>query len=820
MIRSVPFRRPARTRVGRWHRATAAALLAVLVAAGVASATAVTVGYRDFTYSGALASRATAEGTQSKLWFADGHWWGGLFRSSGMGSGGSRYEIFQLDEATQTWLPTSRVVDGRDRTHADYLWDGTHNKLYVTSSKSTCTSNPAPPSPPCNDAVRVYRYSYNSAASTLALRYTLDAGFPVSLVGGDYPTHPGGGADTTTIARDSTGRIWVVWSLGNVTRVASTVSDDDAATLADESTFSAPSVLFTGQAGQEAISQVLAYGGDHIGIYYTDKRSPGASNAFFVTHLDTDPAGTLSAPETVTTGVNVVQDQGNVKADSLGNVYVVVKTGLTGAASDSVRLFKRAAGGGWGAPIGITTVASGGVRPIVSTDEGFDGGNGLIIVTMGASDGTIRYKSAPLTGAGALSFKATGRGTALIMSDTDHDITDVTTTKQRLTATTGYLVAASDRVTLHYFHGGLDLPVADATAPTGGTVSINDGDAQTGSTGVTVSVPATDAGSGVAFVRLSNTAGCPTTTGLLTGGTTVGWGPTVGWTLTSGDGLKTVCVQWGDNAGNWSAPSSDTITLSALPGAPTGVTGTSANKSVHVSWTAPAFTGASAITGYTATSSPGGKTCTTTGALTCTVTGLTNGTAYTFTVKATNSDGTGPASAASAAVKPYPFTDIANSTFVDDIVWLYDSGITKGCTSTTYCPTANVSREQMAAFLVRGLKLPGTSTDYFTDDNQSTFQKEINALAKSGITKGCTPTKYCPKADVTRGQMAAFLVRALKLPPTSHDYFTDDNGSTFEANINALAASGITKGCTPTTYCPTESVTRGQMAAFLHRALD
>ena len=60
----------------------------------------------------------------------------------------------------------------------------------------------------------------------------------------------------------------------------------------------------------------------------------------------------------------------------------------------------------------------------------------------------------------------------------------------------------------------------------------------------------------------------------------------------------------------------------------------------------------------------------------------------------------------------------------------------------------------MAAFLVRGLKLPGTTTDYFTDDNQSTFQKEINALAKSGITKGCTPTKYCPKADVTRGQMA------------------------------------------------------------------
>jgi hypothetical protein len=152
MTDPVHVRRSARTRVGRWQRATAAAVLTVLVAAGVASATSVTVGYRDFTYSGALASRATAESTQSKLWFADGSWWGGLFRSSGMGSGGSRYEIFKLDDGTQTWLPTGRVVDSRDRTHADYLWDGTHNKLYVASSKTTCTSNPAPPSPPGNTA--------------------------------------------------------------------------------------------------------------------------------------------------------------------------------------------------------------------------------------------------------------------------------------------------------------------------------------------------------------------------------------------------------------------------------------------------------------------------------------------------------------------------------------------------------------------------------------------------------------------------------------------------------------------------------------------
>jgi hypothetical protein len=88
-----------------------------------------------------------------------------------------------------------------------------------------------------------------------------------------------------------------------------------------------------------------------------------------------------------------------------------------------------------------------------------------------------------------------------------------------------------------------------------------------------------------------------------------------------------------------------------VPGAPTGVSAVAGNASATVSWTAPA-NGGSAITGYTVTASPGGATASTTGATSATVTGLTNGTAYTFTVTATNSVGPGPASTPSTPITP------------------------------------------------------------------------------------------------------------------------------------------------------------------------
>jgi hypothetical protein len=175
------------------------------------------------------------------------------------------------------------------------------------------------------------------------------------------------------------------------------------------------------------------------------------------------------------------------------------------------------------------------------------------------------------------------------------------------------------------------------------------------------------------------------------------------------------------------------------------------------------------------------------------------------------------------------FTDDNGHLFEEDIDAIAGAGITKGCnppSNTHFCPDLDVDRGAMAAFLRRALNLPSASEDHFTDDSNSIFEDDINAIAEAGITKGCNPpdnSRFCPNDMVSREAMAAFLRRALNLPSGSEDHFTDDNNSIFQDDINAIAEAGITKGCNPpsnTLYCPREPVSRGAMAAFLRRALD
>ncbi len=174
------------------------------------------------------------------------------------------------------------------------------------------------------------------------------------------------------------------------------------------------------------------------------------------------------------------------------------------------------------------------------------------------------------------------------------------------------------------------------------------------------------------------------------------------------------------------------------------------------------------------------------------------------------------------------FADDDSSPFVNDIEWLADTGVTRGCNpphNTLFCPTQVVTRGQMAAFLSRALEYSSAPSAGFGDTVGHTFEADIDKLAAEGVTLGCNPPtndQFCPDDPVTRGQMAAFLVRALGYTDTGSAAFVDISGNTFESSILKLATAGVTRGCNPPTndrFCPHDNVTRGQMAAFLHRAL-
>jgi hypothetical protein len=182
-----------------------------------------------------------------------------------------------------------------------------------------------------------------------------------------------------------------------------------------------------------------------------------------------------------------------------------------------------------------------------------------------------------------------------------------------------------------------------------------------------------------------------------------------------------------------------------------------------------------------------------------------------------------PACVQEVSVTVLPLADVRCCTHKLAIQWLYLNGITTGCAPDLFCPYGLVTRGQMATFLARALDLPPTDTDYFTDDETNKHEANINRLREADITFGCAPELYCPDGLVTRAQMASFLVRAFDLPSTDTDYFTDDETSTHEANINRLRAAGITFGCVdegPTDFCPDGLVTRRQMASFLYRAMN
>jgi subtilisin family serine protease len=177
---------------------------------------------------------------------------------------------------------------------------------------------------------------------------------------------------------------------------------------------------------------------------------------------------------------------------------------------------------------------------------------------------------------------------------------------------------------------------------------------------------------------------------------------------------------------------------------------------------------------------------------------------------------------------PGGLTDVlAAHPFCSEIGWLAAEGITGGFPDDTFRPSLAVSRGSMAAFLHRmagspAVPTPGTPT--FTDVPPShVFFDEIEWLAGSGITGGFADGTFRPGQAVSRGSMAAFLHRAAGSPTVSpgSPSFPDVPGShVFFDEVEWLADTGITGGFPDDTYRPSLAVSRGSMAAFLFRFDD
>ena len=407
---------------GRSLRVIACFVAVLTTSAAVKAQTPVTNGYRDFAYDSLASSTPTGEKPESKLWWNDGYWWGGLYNSTA-----NAYHIYRFDPSTQTWLDQGTQVDDRDDSKGDYLWDASNLKLYVSSHMSTSTGVATTDSTKWG---RLYRFSYNPLSKT----YSLDSGFPVQITRGQ--------SEILVLAKDSAGTLWVTYVENNQVMVNHSTTSDTA--------WGTPYILPVGSSytsvTSDDISSVIAYGGNKIGILWSNQN---ASKDYFSIHTDGAPDTAWNAPETALPTPNSsgawADDHINLKTDSTGRIFAAVKTSFTSSSSPLLMLLVRTTDAVWHSYT-YATVSDNNTRPIVVLDEADD----LLYMFATSSDGGgwILYKTSPMSN---ISF-ATSAGTPIIKSSTNTAINNVTTMKQNVSAATGIVVMASDANSRYYLH--------------------------------------------------------------------------------------------------------------------------------------------------------------------------------------------------------------------------------------------------------------------------------------------------------------------------------------------------------------------------------
>src|SRR3954452_7795673 len=207
------------------------------------------VGFKDFGYRDANAVQVPSDDKpQSKLWFQDGSWWGLMYSTAAQTT-----TIHRLDEATQTWIDTGTTVDPRPSARADALWDG--HKLYVVSGTTVVSEwgNPPLAADVAQGSAQLFRFSYDAGTRT----YQLDPGFPATVHNGS--------TESITLAKDSTGQLWVTYTQDSQVWVDRTVGSDTE--------WGEPFVLpVTGAAAHyDDISAVTTLDGDQVGVMWSNQ---------------------------------------------------------------------------------------------------------------------------------------------------------------------------------------------------------------------------------------------------------------------------------------------------------------------------------------------------------------------------------------------------------------------------------------------------------------------------------------------------------------------------------------------------------------------
>jgi hypothetical protein len=392
------------------------------------SAQAGAIGYPGHSFLASGEDNTTGEKAESKLWWNDCSWWASMFNQDTRA-----YHIYRLNSDLQVWEDTGTLIDDRNASRSDILWDEAAQKLYIVSHPEISSPRPARP----GEEGLLYRFSYDSRID----RYSLDAGYPVQMMN-VVPR-------VLTIAKDANGWLWITYVSDDTIQVQ--YSEDDGRVWSEPFTLPLDGTRVLSQ----DIAAVIAFE-DKIGIGWTNQR---VGAIYFAVHRVGEPTDAWTG-ETVIDGGRVADNHLNMAVDGEGRVYLATKTSNNRGSQPFILIHVRDTDQSW------TTHVFGlqhddHTRPIILIDD--ENEQLYVFATAPQTGGSIYYKSTPLD---AIAFDD-GRGTP-ILSFSDATINNVTSTKQRLNAGTGLVILASARDSRRYYHNFISLAPEDSVGVSGG----------------------------------------------------------------------------------------------------------------------------------------------------------------------------------------------------------------------------------------------------------------------------------------------------------------------------------------------------------------